>query len=133
MQTVNLLSVVFAAVLGWLFGGLWFQPFAFGPTWQKLLLTKAEDRKKGQKRALLSTIVIYLFIAYALAMYLKALHLSGVTDGALQGLLMGVCFAATNGSVLTLFRAEPFKLFFIEYGGQVATMALMGAIVGIWA
>jgi len=133
MQTVNLLSVVLAAVLGWLFGALWFQPFAFGPTWQSLLLTSAEDRKKGQTKALVSTLVIYLVIAYGLALYLKALHLSGAADGALQGFLIGAFFTATNGGVMTLFRAEPFTLFFIEYGGQVVTMVLMGAIVGIWA
>lgn len=133
MQAVNLWSVILAAILGFLFGGLWFQPFAFGPAWQKLILTKPEDRKRGQKRALLSTFVIYLFIAYALAWYLRALHLPGAAHGAVQGLALGVCFAATNGSVLTLFRAEPFKLFLVEYGGQVATMALMGAVVGIWS
>jgi len=61
---------------------------------------------------------------------LKALYLSGAADGALQRFLIGAFFTATNGSVMTLFRAEPFTLFFIEYGGQVVTMVLMGAIGG---
>ena len=131
MQSVNLMSVVLDAVLGWLFGALWFQPFAFGPTWQKLL--RPEDQKIGTKKgAGLDTRYLPRHRVRA-GLVREGAPSFHAADGALQGFLIGACFAATNGSVMTLFRAEPFTVFFIEYGGQVATMALMGAIVGIWA
>ena len=132
MEPVNIIAVLAAAVVGFIYAGAWFQSFAFGPTWQGMLSSKKEDRQKGARKALILTLVIYVFMCFVLAEYLRALHLQGAGRGALQGLFFGIGFAASNGLVSSLFRAEPFKLFLVEYGQILSTMVIMGVILGVW-
>ena len=133
MLHVSWLSIALAALAGFLLGGVWFQPFAFGKLWASFLHTTAEQRRKNQTRAFSITLLTYVLIGWVLAEYLSALQLHGWESGALQGLFLGVGIAASNGLVESAFKVEPFPQFLIEWGCQVATMVLMGAIVGLWA
>ena len=132
LQQLNWLGIFLAALVGFVLGGIWFQPFAFGKAWKSFLHTTEEQRKKNSKKALTLTFIIYLFMGWVFIGYFQALHLHGWMDGAKQGLFLGVGFAATNGLVESLFRAEPFKQFLIEYGCQVLTMVVMGAILAMF-
>jgi len=133
MEHVNILAVLVAAVIGFVYAGAWFQPPVMGNRWQALLLTSKEDRQKGTIKALVLTLVIYAFIAFVMAKYLKALHVQSAGAGALQGLYFGIGFAASNGLVTNLFRAEPLSLFLIENGQIVSTMVIMGSILSVWS
>ena len=132
MLHVSWLSITLAALAGFLLGGMWFQQFAFGKLWSSFLHTTAEQRKRNQKRAFTITLLTYVLISWVLAEYLAALHLHGWANGALQGLFLGVGIAASNGLVESVFKIEPFRQFLVEWGCQVVTMVLMGAIVGLW-
>jgi RsiW-degrading membrane proteinase PrsW (M82 family) len=132
MQPANWLGIFLAALVGFVLGGLWFADFAFGKLWKSFLHTTPEQRKKNQKKAFSTTFLVYLIMGWVLIQYLQALHLHGSANGALQGLILGVGFAASNGLVESVFKVEPFQQFLIEYGCQVVTMVVMGGILGLW-
>jgi len=53
--------------------------------------------------------------------------------GLTEGLYFGIGFAASNGLVTNLFRAEPLSLFLIENGQIASTMVIMGSILSVWS
>jgi hypothetical protein len=64
MSYVSWLGIALAALAGFVLGGVWFQPFAFGKLWASFLHTTPEQRRKNQKRAFSITLLMYVLIGY---------------------------------------------------------------------
>ena len=86
---INLVSVLVAALAGFVVGGLWYSPFLFANQWMlaaNVTQEQVDGSNKGKVFGL--TFVFLLIIAYCLAAFLAAPEVT-VATGALYGFLTG--------------------------------------------
>lgn len=143
MDSVNYLAVLVAAIAAFVLGGLWYGP-VFGKQWMALMgMTKEKmeaEKSKGVAKSYILMFIGSLVMAYILSYVVMAMapYLAAMgTIGALAGLEIGICmwlgFVApvTMGSVL--WEGRPWKLWFLNAGYYVVSLAVMGAILAVWA
>ncbi|HOI29003.1 MAG TPA: DUF1761 domain-containing protein [Melioribacteraceae bacterium] len=127
---INYLAVFFAALLGFIIGGLWYGPL-FGKQWMKEMNFTEESLKKSNMARIFGlSFVLSLVIAFNLAAFLgeKADLMWGLTAGALAG----IGWVAASLGITYLFGRKSLKLFLIDAGYQAVTYTLMGGLLGIW-
>jgi hypothetical protein len=132
---VNYLAVLVAAVLNMVVGALWYSPALFGKSWLALMGWKPEDaqqRMAGSQRAYALTFVASLLMAYGLARVLAYAQTFTLTGGVLIGLLAWIGFVATSQGTSYLFEGRSFRLYTINTGYHLASLVLMGALLGVW-
>ena len=128
--SIPVLSVLVAALSGFVIGGLWYGP-VFRKPWMKYSGMSFE-RGKQQKPALVfgGAYVLNVVAATRIAFLLPAAHsgLLGVHVGAFAGLLL----VGPALGVIYLFESRPWQLWLINTGYQTVNFAAMGAIIGVW-
>ena len=130
IQSVHWLSVLVAALSGFVIGGLWYGPL-FQKPWMRLTgMSKEKGAQGSMPLTFGGAYVLNLFGAFAIAMLLGEQH--GVLLGLHAGAFAALFFIATALGVIHLFEQRPFKLWLINAGYQVVNFAAMGAIVGAW-
>ena len=131
MSLVNWLAVIVAALSGFAVGGLWYAPPLFGNAWMADSKLTAEEIKKGNKAKIFGfTALFSLIMAANLAMFLADAK-TDVTWGATAGFLAGIwTFGAI--AIHSLFELRSWRYIFINGGYSIASLTLMGAIIGLW-
>ena len=116
----------------------WYSPKVFGNTWQKLAGVKNASDKDCRKM-MLFTAVAKAAMATTLLMVITWAGGSIVSTkgGIAVGLLMGFGFSCMSLLTSSIWENKPPKLFVITATNQLASLALMGAIIGhlskLWA
>ena len=129
IATLNWLSVLVAALSGFVIGGLWYGPLFQKPWMQLSGMTKEKGAQASMPLTFGGAYVLNLIGAAGLAILLG----DGSWAGGLHtGLLTGLFFVATSLGVIYLFEQRPLKLWFINAGYQVVNFAAMGTILGAW-
>lgn len=132
---INFLAIGLAAFVGILIGGLWFSPIAFFPVWWKFLGKKPEDQTGSENLAVVfgSTFIAAIIQAIVMAVFISlAEQATGSMDtftGLAIGALVGVGFAATASLSHHLFGGFAVKAWVLEAGQDIASLAVMGAII----
>jgi hypothetical protein len=128
---VNWIPVLGATIAAFVLGGIWYSPMVFGKAWVAangfdVKSMKEKDRNVGA-----------LFVLAFVLQWLTASLLSAVLGpnanamyGLNVGLLAGAFFAATSLGVTYIFENRGVKLFLINGGYYVASISLMGYILG---
>jgi len=131
MSLVNWPAVIVAALSGFAVGGLWYAPPLFGNAWMADSKLTAEEIKKGNKAKIFGfTALFSLIMAANLAMFLADAK-TDVTWGATAGFLAGIwTFGAI--AIHSLFELRSWRYIFINGGYSIASLTLMGAIIGLW-
>ena len=130
IASLNWLSVLVAALSGFVIGGLWYGPLFQKPWMQLTGMTKEKGAQASMPLTFGGAYVLNLIGAAGLAILLGG---NGSWAGGLHtGLLTGLFFIATALGVIYLFEQRPLKLWFINAGYQVVNFAAMGTIVGAW-
>ena len=131
MSLVNWLAVIVAALSGFAVGGLWYAPPLFGNAWMADSKLTAEEIQKGNKAKIFGfTALFSLIMAANLAMFLADAK-TDVTWGATAGFLAGIwTFGAI--AIHSLFELRSWRYIFINGGYSIASLTLMGAIIGLW-
>ena len=128
---VNWLSLLVAALSGFVVGSIWYGPL-FRNTWMRLT---GMTREKGAQASMPLTFggayVLNLAGAVGIAMITGEQRI-GAVCGALVGALPAVFFIAPALGVNQLFEQRPFRLWLINAGYQVVNFAAMGAVIGAW-
>ncbi len=126
---VNWIPVLAATIAAFFLGGIWYSPVVFGKAWASAI---GLDIKAVRDRN-----IALLFVLAFVLQWLTASLLSAVLGpnanamyGLNIGLLAGSFFAATSLGVTYIFENRGMKLFFINAGYYVVSMALMGYILG---
>lgn len=143
MDSINYPAMVSAAVAAFVIGGLWYGP-VFGKQWMTLMgITKESMEAQKNKGVAKSYILMFagsLVMAYVLSLvitsmapYLATMGTLGAAAGAQIGLWMwlGFVMPVTMGSVL--WENRPWKLWILNTGYYVVTLAVMGAILASWS
>jgi hypothetical protein len=127
---VNWVSVLVAALSGFVIGSLWYGPL-FQKPWMRLTgITKEQGTKANMAVTFGGAYLLNVMGAFGIAMVLgdhRGLH-SGLHAGAFVGLF----FIGAALGVIYLFEMRPLKLWLINAGYQIVNFAAMGAILGAW-
>ncbi len=129
---INYLSVLLAALSAFFLGAIWYTAI-FAKPWQKLI--GMSDKGKGSKstsetpglgRLLISSLVLWLGMAYVLAWFLS----KNDTNSLLTGLAAGFGVSALSFGNNYLFEGKPFSLWLINAGYNTVAFTIMSLIIG---
>ncbi|MBI4137550.1 DUF1761 domain-containing protein [Candidatus Roizmanbacteria bacterium] len=137
---VNIWAVVAAGIASMAIGYAWYAPFLFGKQWQKLMGITVKDMEKGKQempRLMIIAFIATLVSAYVLrhvTVFSEAFYgMDWVTTGVMSGFWMWLGFIAPVQLTDWIYGGKKFQLFMINTGYQLASMLVMGAIVGGWS
>jgi Protein of unknown function (DUF1761) len=128
---INYLAVVIAAVVGFVFGGIYYHVLA--DAWMKALgVTKKSMSKKASHTPLVITIIAELIMAWVLAGLVGHLGPGQVTvqNGIVSGAFVWLGFVATTLVVNNAFGMRKPKLSVIDAAHWLVVLLIMGAIIG---
>ncbi len=130
---INYLGVITAAVVSFLFGGLWYGILA--KQWMAAI-GKTEDQIKasGSVAPMLIAVVALLIMAFVLAGIVGHLGPGNVTikNGIISGLFVWTGFVATSLSVNYAFQMHPRQLLLIDTGHWLGVLVIQGAVIGLF-
>ncbi len=134
---INYLLVLLAAIVAMLVGAVWYSPLLFGNEWKKFAKISPEAIEKARQKSTSKYYVIQfcatLLTSYILAQLVCLLHATSFGDGAKIGfwLWLGIVVPVLLGSVL--WERKSVLAYLIDLGHYLASLVLMGGILGIWS
>jgi hypothetical protein len=128
---INWLAVIAAGLSAFALGGIWYSRSLFGGTWMADSGLTEDQIKNGSKGKIFGfTAVFSLIMAVNLAMFLADAK-TDVAWGAEAGFLAGI-WAFCAIAIHSLFELKSWRHIFINGGYSIASLTLMGAIIGLW-
>jgi Protein of unknown function (DUF1761) len=138
LMSVNLWSVLVAAIATMVLGFIWYSPLLFARPWMLAMGYDPDDKSKMQEMqksagpSYMISFVASLVSAFVLA---KIIHVTTV-DTALYGMKIGfavwLAFVTTVQLTAKLFGNQSTKLYLINTGYQLVCYLAMGAILAVW-
>jgi hypothetical protein len=138
ISSVNWLAVIAATAAAFVVGFVWFGPKTFFPVWWRAMGKSPDDQPVSDRMGTVFGLTLLgAFVqALVLALVIGAVRAGGNDVGGLAGLgigvLMGVGFAAATSLSHRLFAGQGLKVWAIEVGGDIAQLAAMGLVLGLW-
>jgi hypothetical protein len=130
-QNLNWLAIIVAALSAFALGGLWYSPLLFVNRWMhETGITEESVRESNMVQIFGLSAVLALVASFFLAMFLGKGTGGGM--GALAGFMAGFGWVLTFIGITYLFERKSFAHFLINASYAVASMTLMGFIIGIW-
>jgi hypothetical protein len=137
--SINYLAVLVASIASMIVGFLWYSPILFGKQWAKLNGYTEKSLKAEQKK--MSKLYGFSFLAILLMAYILS-HVISLSNnyygfgmlqtGLTSAFFMWLGFVMPIQFTSQLFGREEWKLFFIDTGYQLASLTVMGVIIGIF-
>jgi len=138
-MSVNLWSVLVAAIATMAIGFLWYSPILFARPWIVLMGYDPDDKaklaemQKGAGKLYVISFVASLVAAFVLSKIIFGLAINSALYGLKVGFAVWLGFVATVQLTDSLFSKKPAKLFLINTGYQLVCYLAMGAMIGAWA
>ena len=130
-KLINWPAVFVAALSAFAVGGVWYSSALFGKAWMTDSKLSIEEIKAGNKGKIFG---FTAFFSLVMAANLAAFLADPKTDmawGATAGFLAGVwTFGAI--AIHSLFELKCWRYIFVNGGYSVASLTLMGLILGAW-
>ena len=132
--SINYLAVVVAIVINMAAGAAWYSPLLFGKPWMAANgLTEESIREAGSAtRGYVVAVIASIVIAFAVALFAQASGADTPVEGLILGLAAGLGFVATTFAANYIFESRPLKLYLINAGYPVVSLALIGLLIGAW-
>ena len=128
---VNYLAVLVAALAYFFLGFLWYG-LLFTKPWMALEgVTAQTPQPPNMALHYLVTFLVQILMCFGLAVVCRWRN-AGLSGGAGLAIAIWILFIAPVTLTTYLFENRPLALFAINYGYDLAGMALAGAIVGGW-
>lgn len=132
---VNLVAVLLAALSSFVVGFIWYSKPLFGTAWSKMVRLDDTQQKKGMVKAMITAGVASLLTAYVLAhvAYLSNSYFgnSFLQDSLSTAFWLWLGISATTIVMHDAFEQRRRKLTLMNLGNQLATMLVMGLIIGL--
>jgi hypothetical protein len=135
---VNYIAVLLAGVASTAVGFLWYSPFLFAKQWMKEKGYTAEHMKKEGKdmgKWYMVSSLVSLVTAYVLAHVMGLSHnffqYPMLQTGLTTAFWMWLGFIMPTQLTATIFGGKNFKLFGIDTGYQLASLLVMGVVLGL--
>ena len=130
-QNLNWLAILVAAVSAFILGGLWYSPLMFVKRWMKETgITQESAKKNNMLKVFGLSFILSLTASFFLAMFIGAG--AGAGFGALAGFMAGIGWVFTYMGIIYLFESRTLAHFLINAMYSVASLTIMGFIIGIW-
>ncbi len=135
LQNLNYIAIAIATIASYVLGFVWYHWAIFGEAWANSLgLTKEEaDNTEGLGGAFAVSLVSGLTKTIFIALLMSATNISGVLSGAFFGAVIAAVFTVTSLGYYNGFARTPSKLTLINSAHSVVELALIGAIIGVFA
>ncbi len=132
---INLLAVFLAMVSSMVVGTIWYARSVFGNDWAKLAKVDLKKASKNSSKPIIVTVFVSLITAYVLAHFAfftnQFFGNSFLQDSLTAAFWLWVGFTATRFITHDAFEGRPAKLTAINLGNELATIMLMGLIIGL--
>ena len=132
---VNYLAVVAAMFSSMVVGAIWYAKPVFGSTWMKLAKVKMPSNGGDSMKPMLVTAVVSLITAYVLAhvTYLSNQYFgnSFLQDSLTTAFWLWLGLVAARFVTHDAFEGRPNQLTFINIGNELATLMVMGLVIGL--
>ena len=129
--SLNGWAVLAAALAAYALGALWYAPPVLGRAWLAAL-GKGPEALGSPVRAMAIQFLLTLVTATVLALLVVRFGAITWVEGAGIGLVAGVGLVATSLASDDLFRGWSLRLYSIQVAYRLASLTLMGAILGAW-
>jgi hypothetical protein len=130
-QNLNWLAVITAAVSAFVLGGLWYSPLLFSKRWMKETGITEESTKNANMMKIFSlAFILSLIASFFLAMFIGPD--AGAGFGAMAGFMAGLGWVFTFMGISYLFESRTLAHFLINSIYSVASLTIMGLIIGVW-
>jgi hypothetical protein len=131
IHNLNWLAIIVAALSAFALGGLWYSPLLFVKRWMKETgITEESARESNMVKIFGLSTLLALVASFFLALFLG--KNAGGGFGALAGFMAGFGWVLSFLGITYLFERKSFAHFLINASYGVASMTLMGFIIGIW-
>ena len=128
-QSLNWLAVLIAAVSAFALGGLWYSPLMFVKIWAKEAGIDMDPAKRGSMAKIFGLSFVLSFIAsFFLAMFIGPD--AGAAFGTLAGFMAGFGWVMAYLGIIYLFEGKSLRLFLVNAGYSIASLTIMGLIIG---
>jgi len=127
-MSVNLWSVLVAAIATMAIGFLWYSPILFARPWMVLMGYDPDDKaklaemQKGAGKLYVISFVASLVAAFVLSKIIFGLAINSALYGLKVGFAVWLGFVATVQLTDSLFSKKPAKLFLINTGYQTGVL-----------
>lgn len=129
---VNWLAVLVAALAYFVLGAVWYTDALMGRQYRAALGLDPNQAGKPEPMPLLVNLVGWLVSALALALVMAASGASGVGDGILFGLVVGVGMVVTQMLVTSTYAGRGLALFKVNAPYVVLGYTVMGIVLATW-
>lgn len=135
---ISAVAVLLAAFSAMVVGSVWYANAVFGKDWRKLLKLSKEKEKQMANKAILRAVFTSIVSAYILA-YLIEIAVVYFSDRSELSVSISIAFLVWLGFYLShmymqdAFEQRPGKLTAINAGNMLATLLVMGAVIGLVA
>lgn len=133
MIPVNLTAVLVAAVASMVVGFSWYSNAVFGRRWIKLTGLSGE-KMAGSKmfKTFGLTFLLTLVMGYMLSIFIHYAGAKTLILGAKTGLWVWIGFLVPMTLTNALFSKKSMELYAVESGSHLASLLVIGAIIGSW-
>ena len=140
LTQLNWIAIAIAFVLFFAVGAIWFGPKTFYPAWVRLIgAVEVPGRGLGHHGmpfvfglTALGALVQVVTLATIIHFYVLATAPVGLLGGAGVGFLVGVGIAAASSLGHRLFSGQGIRVWLIEVGGDIVSLTLAGAVIGLF-
>jgi hypothetical protein len=131
-RRLNYVAIVVAGIVYWLIQAGWYT--VLGQQWLAAVgKTAAELQAKGNSPVpYVGSLICDVVVAWVLAWIIGRAGRTSAGGGAATGAVLSIGLVATALITQYLFEQRPMALFYINAGGALMGMTVMGAIVGAW-
>jgi hypothetical protein len=129
VESINIVAVLVASLATFLIGGIWYSPLMFLNAWLKDM--GISESKPGHPVKVFGLAFIYSVVACAVLSTFIEVG-SGVIEGALLGLKVGIGFVLCSFGVNYQFANRSFRVLAIDGGYHSIQFIVFGAILGGW-
>jgi hypothetical protein len=137
-MSVNLWSVLVAAIATMVLGFLWYSPLLFARQWMVEMGYDPEDKARMQEmqksagKSYGISFVASLVSAFVLGKIIDVATIDTALYGMKAGFAVWLAFVTTVQLTAKLFGNQSTKLYLINTGYQLVCYLAMGAILGFW-
>ena len=136
MASPNYLHVLVAAIAVFMLGGLWYSKLLFANKWVALQGKTVESMKAegqgGSPGMFIQVFICGFLVSWGLALFIMHLNVTSALGGLHIGALAWLAFVAPTSYGTALFSYKPKALWAIDAGYNLVSMAVAGAILGVW-
>ena len=131
-QHVNFVAILVCAVIVWMIGALWYSPVMFAKPWVAIVGRQMGEKPKGVYVGMIGSLIGDILLCFVLVHVILWSGAEGWLGGAHIGVLTWMGFVAAVQYPHSIYEGRPLRYFLINAGYWLVSLAVAGAVLGVW-